>query len=355
MDKLRVPADRLAELAEGDVLNDTVRALMALVNLGLSGHAESKQKALELLEDADTFTRVSWRQILGETTEQELAMAIRQLLPQSVSRVKTEGNMQSLGMGIFNPLFLEKWDLPSEVRSEVADTLSEAVAEPTAALTHRRAAALALGRKAPQFGAKERQKIIRTLKDRLTRPFKAHPMLQSTDNPLSMLRMNVGQPDDVISAVSWALLAFSQWIEDEDDRQLLRREIEKLRASHVEELGIGVAEGLGSFEPRGDEEERWLLTRILLLLNSQHPRVRQGAARSLASLVERGMAPLDAELLDTVLYLSAADHVEDRAAAAKALSVMAKSAGWDQARIEEVLEILRDDPSYLVRIQTPSG
>lgn len=177
-------------------------------------------------------------------------------------------------------------------------------------------------------------------------------MLQSTDNPLSMLRMNVGEPDDVTSAVAWALLAFSPWIEDDEDRQLLRREIERLRAGQVEELGIGVAEGLRSFEPRGDEEERWLRTRLLLLLNSQHPRVRQGAARSLASMVERGSSPLDPELLDTMLYLSAADNVGDRTAAARALATMSKGAGKDQARVEEALKNLRDDPSYLVRIET---
>lgn len=351
LEKLEVPVDRLVDLAGGDVLNDTVRALMALVNLGLSGHTESRQKALRLVEGADPYTRVSWRQILGETTEEELTMAIRQLLPQSVSRVKTEGAVQSLGMGMFNALFLENWDLPPAVKSEVADTLSEAVADPTAALTDRRAAALALGRKASQFGAEEREVIIRGLRDAITRPFEAHPMVQSMDNPLSMLRMNVGQPDDVIAAIAWALLTFSPWIEDEEDRRLLRREIERLRASQVEELGIGVAEGLGKFIPRDDEEERWLLNRLLLLLNSQHPRVRQGAARSLASLVERGALPFDAELLDTVLHLSAADHVGDRAAAAKALKKMAQVAGPDQARIKEALENLRDDPSYRVRTQ----
>ncbi len=103
LEKLEVPVGRLAELAEGDVLNDTVRALMVLVNLGLSGHAQSRQKALELLEDADTYSRVSWRQILGETTEQELATAIRQLLPQSVSRVQRTEDGQSLGLGTFDP------------------------------------------------------------------------------------------------------------------------------------------------------------------------------------------------------------------------------------------------------------
>ena len=351
LDKLEVPVDRLAELAEGDVLNDTVQALMALVNLGLSGHAESRQRALELLKDADTYSRVSWLQILGETTEEELATAIRQLLPQSVSRVQRTGSIQHLGIGHFNVLFLEKWNLPPALRSEVADTLSGAVADPTVVLTHRRAAALALGRKASQFGTEEHQKIIQALKDVLTRPFESHPMVQSTDDPLSMLQMNVGQRDDVISVVAWALLAFSPWIEGEEERRLLRREIERLRASQVEELGIGVAAGLESFEPRGGDEERWLTTRLLLLLNSQHPKVRQGAAHSLASLVERGALPFDAELLDTVLHLSAADHVGDRTEAAKALAAMSTCDDWCQAQVEEALGTLRDDPSYLVRKQ----
>jgi hypothetical protein len=332
LDKLEVPVDRLAELAKGDILNDTVRALMALANLALSGHAESRQKVLELVEGADPYTRVSWRQILGETTEEELATAIRQLLPQSVSRVQSEGSVQSLGMGMFNAMFLATWDLPPAVRSDVAKTLSEAVADPTAALTHRQAAALALGRKASQFGAEERQEIIRVLKDMLTRPFETHPMLQSTDNPLSMFQMNVGQPEDVISAVARALLHFSSWLEGKEDRRVLRREIEGLRASQVEEFGIGVAAGLRSFEP-SNEEERWLINRLLLLLNSQHPDVRQGAAHSLASLVERSVLPFDAELLDTVLHLSAADHVEDRTAAARALTAMSTGAEWYRTRV----------------------
>lgn len=80
--------------------------------------------------------------------------------------------------------------------------------------------------------------------------------------------------------------------------------------------------------------------------------MRQGATHSLASLVERGRLPFDAELLDTVLHLSTADHVEDRTAAAKALAAMSKDAEWNQAGVAGALEKLRDDPSYLVRIAT---
>ena len=48
---LEVPVDRLAELARGDMLNDTVLALAALANFGLNGHDGSRWKALELLDD----------------------------------------------------------------------------------------------------------------------------------------------------------------------------------------------------------------------------------------------------------------------------------------------------------------
>ena len=351
LDKVEIPVDRLVAFAEDDLLNDTRLALMALANLGLSGHAESRRKVLELLEGANPFTRVSWRQILGEATEEELTSAIQQLLPQSIDRVKEQDNVQSLGGGMFNPRFLERWNLPPAVRSEVADALSEAVADPRAALTDRRAAALVLGRKAPEFDVKDCRKIVTVLQDVLTKPFEAHPMLRSTDNPLSMLRINVGEADDVTSIVAWALLAFSPWIEGEQDRRRLRREIERLRASQVEELGVGVAEGLRNFEPRGDEEERWLHTRLLLLLNSQHPRVRQGTARSLASLAKRRSLSLDGELLDTVLHLSTSNNIGDRGAAARVLAVYQRSAGEDQARVEDALYKLRDDPSYLVRIE----
>lgn len=351
LDKLELPVDRLAELARRDLLNDMRLALMALANLGLNGHAESRRKVLELLEEAHLYTRASWRYILEETTEEELTSATRQLLPQSIDRVEKKDAGQQIGRGLFDPRFLENWDLPSAIKSEVADALSEAVADPTAALADRRAAALVLGRKATEFVAEDRQKIVAVLQEVLTKPFEAHPMLRSTDNPLSMLRINVGEADDVTSMVAWALLAFSPWVEGEEERRRLRREIERLRASQVQELGAGIAGGLRNFEPSGDEEERWLNTRLLLLLNSQHPRVRQGASRSLASLVERRSLPLDDELLDTVLHLSASSDIGDRSAAARVLAVFQKSVGRDEARVEDALNKMRGDLSYLVRIE----
>ena len=348
---LELPVDRLAALARGDMLNDTVLALAVLVNFGLNGHAESRRKALELLEGADPFTRVSWRQILGEATEAELTEAIRQLLPQSVNRVETKGDVQSLGGGAFNPRFLERWDIPAGIRSEVTDALSEAVADPTAALGDRRAAAIALARRASNFDAEDREKVAGVLLGLLTEPLETHPMLGGTDNPLSMLRINLGEPDDVTAAVAYALLSFSRWVNGGDERRLMRREIERLRASQSEELGVGVAEGIRGFEPRSEEEEAWLRTRLLLLLNSPHSRVRSAAARSLASLVDCVPSLCDTELLETVLHLSAVDDVEDRRGAARALAAVGKDAGEDGTRVEEALVRLREDPSYLVRVE----
>lgn len=349
LDELEVPVDRLAELAEHDLLNDTRLALMALANLGLNGHAGSRRKVLELLEEADLYTRASWRYTLEETTEEELTIAIRQLLPQAVNRVTQQGGVQQIGMGMFNPRFLEGWDLPPAVKSEVADALSEAVADPTAALTDRRAAALVLGRKAAEFDVEDCRRIVAVLQDILTKPFEAHPMLRSTDNPLSMLRMNIGKADNVISTVAWALLAFSPWVEGVEERSLMRSEIERLRASQDEEPGVGVAEGLRNFEPRDDEEKRWLHTRLLLLLNSQHPRVRQGAARSMASLAKGRLLSLDSEFLDMMLHLSASDDIGDRSTAARVLAVVGSELLEHKTRFETALHKLREDPSYLVR------
>lgn len=351
VESLQLPVERLAQLAKQDLLNDRVSALMALVNLGISDDAKSRERALEILEDADTYTRASWRHILGEATEEETIEAIRELLPRSVSRVQSDSDGQSLGMGAFNALFLKEWTLPEEVKSDVAHFLSEAVGDSTAALTDRRAAALGLGYKASKFGLDERQKIVESLKTLLSQPFEVHPMLQSTDNPLSLLQMNVGQPEDVISAVVWALLSFSPWIQDHEERSFLRREVERLRASQVEEHGVGVAEGLSRFEPVSEEERRWLITRILLLLNSQHTRMRQASARSAASLIEHGQIPLDAELVDTVLYIAASANVEDRRAVARALKELATRMEGEDTRARDALANLRSDPSYLVRAE----
>ncbi len=348
-EKLGVPTERLAELVDGESFSDRVKSLMALVNVGLSGHAGARAKALEVLEAADTYTRVSWRQILGEATAEELESAVRLLLPQSVSRAKREGNVTSYSGAPFNPLFIKDWDLPASVRPEVARTLAEALGDPGVGLYSRQASALTLAYRAAQFGAKERKLIVDALKAVLTQNFDSDPMLLSMDNPLSMLRTSVGQPDDVIAAAAEGLLAFSLWIDEDGERLSLMEEIEQLRASQVETLGVGVADGLKNFAPKNAGEGRWLTTRLLLLLNSHHLKVRQGAARSVAKLVERGVAEFDGEVLETVIYLSGADPVSDRAAATAALCAMSLSPVWNRERITEALEALREDASYLVR------
>lgn len=347
-EKLGVPTDRLAELVGGHPFDDRVKSLMALVNVGLSGHAEARAKALEVLENADPYTSASWRQILGEATAEELESAVRLLLPQSVPRAKRKGNVTRYSAAPFNPLFIKDWDLPASVRPVVARTLAEAVGDPGVGLYSRQASALALGYRAAQFGPRERKLIVEALKTILTQDFDSEPILLSMDNPLSMLRTSVGQPDDVIAAAAEALLAFSPWIDD-GERRYLMEEIEQLRASQIETLGIGVADGLKDFTPRNAEEKRWLTNRLLLLLNSHHFKVRQGAARSFAKLVEREVATFDGELLATMIYLSKADTVSDRAAAATALRAMSRSPVWNRKQITDVLEVLREDASYLVK------
>ncbi len=347
--KLGVPTDRLAALVDGEPFIDRVKSLQALVNVGLSGHAGARAKALEVLAGADLYSRVSWRQILGEATDAELEAAIRLLLARSVPRTKTEGNVTSYSGAPFPPLFMDNWNLPASVRSEVTRTLTDALKDPKVGLRSRQASALALGRKAAQFGEGDRKLIVDALKAVLTQDFDSDPMLLSIDNPLSMLRTSVGQPEDVVAAAAEAMLAFSPWVEDERERRSLRKEIEDLRASQVETLGIGVADGLKNFVPRGEEEERWLTTRLLLLLNSHHSKVRRGASRSLADLVERKVAAFNDEVLDTVLYLSTVDPVGDRVAAAAALRAMSGSPAWNNQRVTEALGTLQEDPSYLVR------
>lgn len=349
--KLVVPTDRLGQMVGGDVLADTMKAMVALVNLALGGHAEAKEKALNVLEGADTFSRASWRQVLGEASEEELAEATRELLPRSVSRVKSTGDGSILSIGTISPMFLWRWDLPESVRSAVACTLTEALTDPAATLTHRQSAALVLGSKAEQFGEQDQAMIVEALMSVLTEAFEADPMVVSITNPLSMLRSNVGEAEDVLAAAVEALLAFSPGFDDGEKRRSMRREVEKLRASQVEALGRGVARGLNRFAPEDNEESRWLHTRLLLLLNSQHPMVRQDAARNLPALLERAAVAFDPELLDVVLQLSVVDVVGDREAAAYALSKMEKISEWHRAPVTEALKRLRHDASYLVRLK----
>jgi len=349
LEELDVPTARLAEMAGRDVLNDLYKAGSALINLALAGHEEARREAQNLLEHADTLTRVSWRHALHDIQEEELASAIRQLLPQSVGRVQTHAGMTSVGFGAFSPMFLRDWTLPESVKSEVAQVLSEAVIDPTALLPDRQAAAFVLGLKAEQFGEDDRLRAIEALMGALMQPFEADDSVRSIDNPLSMLRMNIGQPEDVIAAAIESLLAFSGQIEDSGQRRRLLEEVGKRNASQVEPIGRSVAAGLRHFAPRDTDEEQWFQTRLLLLLYSHHPSVRQSAAQSLAIAVEQETLDFDAELLATVLFLAEDQIVEDRGAAAHALARMEQSDHWSHPEVSNALEALRSDPSYLVR------
>ena len=278
---LDLPTTRLAEMASQDILNDTKMAMTALINLALAGSEEARNEAQSLLGDADTLTRVTWRHVLNDVTEEELASTIRDLLPRTINRVHTVEGGFSFGISALSPMFLRDWTLPESVKEEVANTLTQAVTDPDVPLPDRQSAAVILGLKAEQFREEERHQAVNALLDVLTRPFEAHDIVRSIDDPLSMVRMNIGQVQDVIAAAAGALLRFFELIDDLQQRQRVIEEVGKLRASQVESIGRSIAAGLRHLATRDEDEERWLRTRLLLLLDSHHPAVRQDAARSL--------------------------------------------------------------------------
>jgi len=332
------------------LLSDPKKAMTALINLALSGSEEARTQVQSLLENTDTLTRVSWRHVLDDVTEEELASAIRDLLPRSISRVQSVEGGSSLGISLISPLFLRDWSLPESVKEEVASTLTNAVTDPDVALPDRQSAAIVLGLKAEQFREEQRHQAVNALLDVLTRPFEAHDTVRSIDDPLSMLRMNIGQEQDVIAAAAGALLRFFELIDDQQQRQRVIDEVGKLRASQVEPIGRSIAAGLSHLATMEEHEERWLRTRLLLLLDSHHPSVRQEAARSLAALVERNTFSFDSELQAAVLFLAGSSIVEDRQAAAYALSRLLSNSGpQTDSTLTDAIGILRDDPSYLVR------
>ena len=97
----------------------------------------------------------------------------------------------------------------------------------------------------------------------------------------------MGKPNDIRAAAAYSLLRLSEWMVDEQRRRLML-EIEKLRASQIETFGISVGGGLRHFRPRDPEEQRWLQTRLLLLMNAPHSSVRDNAARCVGLLVREG-------------------------------------------------------------------
>lgn len=65
-----------------------------------------------------------------------------------------------------------------------------------------------------------------------------------------------------------------------------------------------------------------------------------------------GGLSLDSELLDTILHLSASDDIADRSTAARVLTAVGREPIENETKVEDTLGKLRDDPSYLVRLET---
>lgn len=346
--RIAVPVERLVELVEDDVVNDKHKALAALVNLSLAGHEEAEQRASEILRSGEDTQRVRWRHVIGDVEEDDLVRTAREALPTAINRVEETANGSTWGLGYLSPDFLIKWDLPETVESEVAEVLTDVVADAKVFLPDRRAAAVVLGEKGARLGDEARGKAIEALFGVLADGVEVHPALRSITYPISALKMNVGQPVDVVSAVLRALLALSRWMAD-DQRGSLRQEVERLRAGQDARVGRDFARGLRRFRPRDEDEERWLRTRMLLLLNAADLTVRRAAAESLGILAEGGTLPYDAELLDMVLLMGLRPFAEDRMGAAFALARLVGAEGWATDQALEILERLKSDRSFEVR------
>jgi tetratricopeptide (TPR) repeat protein len=346
--RIAVPVDRLAELVDNDVINDRHKAVAALVNLALAGHEEAGRRAREILRSGEDTQSVRWRYVMGDVEEDELVRTAREALPTSINRVEETEEGATWGLGYLSPDFLIGWDLPEAVESELAETLADVVSDEKVFLPNRQAAAVVLGKKAGRMREEVRTKAIGALFGVLSNGVKIHPAIRSITHPMSVLRMNVGQPVDVVAAVLGALIAFSSWMTD-DQRDSLRRQAEQLRAAQDARMGLNLARGLRCFRPRYEDETRWLRTRMLLLLNAEDLTVRRAAATSMGSLVESGALPYDAELLDMVLLLGYRPLAEDRMGAAFALARLAGAEGWATDESRKVLERLKSDPSFKVR------
>jgi hypothetical protein len=250
--------------------------------------------------------------------------------------------------GPFLPGEIKDWELPEDVRTEVAETLAEAVGDPLVFIPDRQAAAGMLGYKAPEFDDEGRRRAVEALLPLLTEGVETHSVVQSIDNPLSALITNVGQPDDVKAASANSLLRLSHWMDD-DQRLLLMEEIEKLRASRIESFGLAVSGGLRSFKPWNAKEEQWLQARLLLLMNAPHDTVRENTAKCVGELAGEGTLGSNAELFDTLLFLASGQSVRDRTGAAYALSWIRRNKQWKRDETVHVLKGLKGDRSHMVR------
>jgi tetratricopeptide (TPR) repeat protein len=347
VEQLEVPVERLAELTGRDLINDTRNAMAALVNLARKGHERAREKALELARSDDTPWHIRWRYWLSDISEAELSATIRVILAQAIDRVQQTRTGFQYDVGGLSPMFFKNWTLPETVRAEVVDTLSEAAGDHAVLIRDRQEAANMLGYKAKELGDEGRRQAIRALLPLLTE-VEIHPVARSIDNPLSAMIMNVGQPEDIKGAAAYSLLRLSGSMSGEQ-RALLMREIERLRASQVEALGVSVSGGLRLFEPASPEEQRWLQTRLLLLMNTPHAAVRDNAAQCVGLMVEAGSLEFDPEIVDTLLHMASSALVSDRAGAADAIARSIGKEGWHSPETSATLDRLRQDRSYEVR------
>ncbi len=330
--------------------------MATLVNLARIGDLRAKEKALELARGGDTPWHVRWRRWLGDASEEELSATIREVLARGVDRVRqVEGGFQ-FGIGGLSPMFFHDWDLPEEVKAEVAGTLSEAASDSTASIRDRSEAATILGTKAGQLDKEGRRRAIESLLPLLAHGVEVHPVARSIDNPLSAMIMNVGQPDDIKAAAAYSLLRLSDWMGEEQRRRLMQ-EIEKLRASQIEAFGVSVGGGLRYFRPGDAAEQRWLQTRLLLLMNAPHSSVRDNAARCVGLLVREGLLEFNPEIATTLTHLASSALVNDRLGASHALSGAQTSESWRRPEIVAAFDRLAQDRNFLVRkaCELPEG
>jgi tetratricopeptide (TPR) repeat protein len=345
---LGIPYDRLVNLVGGDLINDTRNAMAALVNLARIGDLEAKARALELARSGDTPWHVRWRRWLGDTSQEELSATIRAVLQGGIDRVRQVEGRYRFGIGGLSPTFFHDWDLPEEVKAEVASTLSEAASDSTARIQDRQEAATMLGTKASQLDAEGRQRAIESLLPLLAHEVEVHPVARSIDNPLSAMRMNMGQPDDIKAAAAYSLLRLSEWMVRKRRRWLML-EIEKLRASQIEAFGVSVGRGLRHFRPRDPVEQRWLQTRLLVLMNAPHSSVRDNAARCVGLLVREGVLEFNPEIGTTLVHLASSASVDDRLGASHALSGAQTSEEWRHRDIDAAFDRLTNDRSFQIR------
>src|SRR5215210_5288313 len=126
-------------------------------------------------------------------------------------------------------------------------------------------------------------------------------------------------------------------------------EIEKLRASQVEAFGVSVGRGLRQFRARGPEEQRWLQTRLLLLMNAPHSSVRDNAARCVGLLAREDLLEFSPEIGTTLMHLASSASVDDRLGASHALSAAQTSEGWRHRAIVAAFDRLTHDRSFRIR------